>query len=138
MKHDHEIAKDELQAAFAGICFRLNLKGVVSGGQIATDADGWKHHAYSVMFDGRQSFSWMQGTGIKTGPNPAEVLASCCRDFQYAKTTFDDFCADFGYDIDSRKAERVYFACQEMGPKLFKLGLTHAEIEILADLASRL
>lgn len=27
--------------------------------------------------------------------------------------TFSDFCSDFGYDTDSRKAEKTYFAVQE-------------------------
>lgn len=27
--------------------------------------------------------------------------------------TFDDFCANFGYSNDSRKAERIYFAAQK-------------------------
>ena len=27
--------------------------------------------------------------------------------------SFDDFCSDFGYDSDSRRAEAVYFAVQK-------------------------
>ena len=50
-------------------------------------------------------------------PNPTveQVLdclvldASCWE----SNRTFEDFCAELGYDTDSRKAERVYQACGE-------------------------
>lgn len=32
--------------------------------------------------------------------------------------TFEDFCDNFGYDNDSRKAEKIYFACQDQLKKL--------------------
>lgn len=32
--------------------------------------------------------------------------------------TFGDFCADFGYDTDSRKAERTWKACKRSAEKL--------------------
>ena len=42
-------------------------------------------------------------------PTAYDVL-SCVQ--KYDIGTFDDFCLDFGYDTDSRKAEKTYFAVQ--------------------------
>lgn len=38
-----------------------------------------------------------------------------------AKQSFEDFCSEFGYDSDSRKAERIYKACEKSLAKLEKL-----------------
>lgn len=46
---------------------------------------------------------------IKT-PTAYDVLASITKN---DPGTFSDFCLDFGYDEDSRKAEKTYFAVQE-------------------------
>lgn len=37
--------------------------------------------------------------------------------------SFNDFCNEFGYDTDSRKAEKIYKACKRSTDKLFKLGI---------------
>ncbi len=47
--------------------------------------------------------------------------------------TFEDFCADFGYDNDSRKAERVYRAVVEEWRKVRSF-FTEAEIEALQEI----
>jgi hypothetical protein len=43
-------------------------------------------------------------------PNAYDVLASITK---YDPDTFENFCSDFGYDTDSRKAEKMYFAVQK-------------------------
>lgn len=47
-------------------------------------------------------------------PASAGVLASLCLDAQAGVETFEDFCADYGYDTDSRKALEIYLACQKI------------------------
>ncbi len=72
--------------------------------------------------------------------NPAEVLASLCRDGQDAcGQSFEAWASDYGYDIDSRKAEGIYHACQRAGDGARKL-LSHAPgaVAKLAELSSRL
>lgn len=70
--------------------------------------------------------------------NPAEVLAGVCRDAQDATDrSFADWASDYGYDTDSRKAERIYLACQEEGHKARKL-IDAATAARLAELAARL
>lgn len=52
-------------------------------------------------------------------PTAADVLYSLCSDagaLDYA--SFEDWAADFGFDTDSREAERIYRACLDIGLKL--------------------
>jgi len=50
--------------------------------------------------------------------------------------TFDDFCSEFGYDTDSRNAEKIYKLCIRSQEKAYKLGIqTESE---LCDLMNEL
>lgn len=46
-------------------------------------------------------------------PGRDEVLGSLASDSMAGDGTFDDFCGEFGYDPDSRKAYATYEACRE-------------------------
>lgn len=63
-------------------------------------------------------------------PNAYSVLASITK---YDPGTFEDFCCEFGYDEDSRTAERVYFAVQKEYAQLSRL-FTAEEMEELAEI----
>jgi hypothetical protein len=60
------------------------------------------------------SFDYWHGSAIAHTPQdrPAETLDSILSDAQAGEESFEDFCGNFGYDTDSRKAERLYRACQ--------------------------
>lgn len=47
-----------------------------------------------------------------TAPDPEDVLASLLLDALAGTNTFEEFCSDFGYDEDSRKAEKIWHQCQ--------------------------
>lgn len=47
--------------------------------------------------------------------DPAGVCYSLISDAQAGSESFADFCSDFGYDEDSRKAFTTYEACQKNG-----------------------
>lgn len=47
--------------------------------------------------------------------------------------TFEDFCSNYGYDEDSRTAERVYFAVQKEYTQLARL-FTPEQMEELAEI----
>lgn len=51
-------------------------------------------------------------------PSVYDVLA-CLQ--KYDPGTFEDFCSDYGYDEDSRTAERIYFAVQKEYTQLASL-----------------
>lgn len=61
-------------------------------------------------------------TGSMAGkPTAKGVLECLILDAEVEDWTFDDWCADFGYDTDSRRAYRMYQACKEQTEKLRKL-----------------
>lgn len=54
---------------------------------------------------------------------------------KYDPGTFADFCAEYGYDTDSRRAERTYFAVQEEWKRV-EAFFTAEEREDLREVAS--
>jgi hypothetical protein len=52
--------------------------------------------------------------------------------------TFDDFCGNFGYDTDSRSAERIYKLCKKALTKAHDLRLNYDDLcEIVNDIDER-
>ena len=51
-------------------------------------------------------------------PTADEVLACLASDARGVDTSFEDWCGDYGYDTDSRKAERTFKACKRSAKKL--------------------
>lgn len=68
-------------------------------------------------------------------PAVAGVLNSLLLDFSSTEQPFEDWCADFGYDSDSRKGLDTYLECQQNGVKLRKLlaGTKSQELEKLLE-----
>lgn len=63
---------------------------------------------------------WMESAKPQT-PHPADVLHSLIADSSATGQSFADWCSDFGYDTDSRKAFATYEACQQNADKLARL-----------------
>lgn len=101
------------------------------------DKEGWKHYAWTIQLtcDGRVSslIPYRMGTAhvIKAkaswmndkpkAPRAEDVISSMALDSSACNESFDDWCATFGYDTDSRKALETYLACQSSGAELRKL-----------------
>jgi hypothetical protein len=51
-------------------------------------------------------------------PTEYDVFVSITK---YDPYDFENFCAEYGYDTDSRKAEKIYFAVQKEYREIFKL-----------------
>jgi len=135
-KHDYEIARDELRSLYDN---KLPQGKVVRIGTAVDTSDGraWKHTAWTVLIGG-VSFDYKTGEGIKSTPEACEVLAAYCRDGRDADCAYGDWCSDFGYDEDSRKALETYLACQEGGRKALRVIKDRKLFEAFADLSSRL
>lgn len=107
---------------------------------VTTDKEGWKHYAWTVriLCDGRTSSAipYRMGTAhvvkpcreysaylpIKPkAPSLEDVISSMALDSSACNESFDDWCATFGYDTDSRKALETYLACQNSGAELRKV-----------------
>lgn len=63
---------------------------------------------------GGKSYTFNFGQSINAGaekPSIYDILA-CLQKYDYG--TFENFCSEFGYDTDSRKAEKIYKSvCRE-------------------------
>lgn len=103
------------------------------GGNHEAAKDEWQRNAngYRVSFQydrRRVSFDFWQGSGISHDPECSGVMECLISDARMGAETFHDFCADLGYDEDSRNAERTWKACQQIGNQLVRLfGADYAE-----------
>ena len=67
-------------------------------------------------------------------PKLDDVLCCLLSDSEACDLSFEEWCAEFGYDTDSRKALAVYEACKANGEKCKRLGIGGAEMrEKFAD-----
>ena len=127
-------------------------------GPTLTKRDEWECNAWVVLFrkgDKTERFDYYMGTGLveklrpvvagrarfyggqKTQPkrpDPLEVLHSISRDYvSTVNVSFENWCSEFGYDTDSKKAEEIYNACRETGLRLLNL-ISVQDMEALASL----
>lgn len=73
----------------------------------------------TLRFQGREiSTPYFMGSAITRDPSAREVLDSLLLDARVGDSTFEGFCADFGYDTDSRKAYATWEECRRTEPKL--------------------
>lgn len=111
-----------------GILMTANrAKGNANMSDMGKDARHWRctFHASKYSRDkwgtdadsggtGKMVIPFSQGSAHKLEPTAADVLdclASDAASIENAKG-FEDWASDFGYDIDSRKAEKIYAACK--------------------------
>jgi hypothetical protein len=59
-----------------------------------------------------------QGPAICREPTAKDVLDCLASDATADLTSFEDFCSEFGYDVDSRRAERTFNAIKRQTEKL--------------------
>ena len=84
--------------------------------------DNWQanHYKLKLKKDGKQfSTFFSQGIGIQGEPKLEGVLECLQVDARSAEYGFSDFCAEFGYDVDSIKAYKTYKACGRIRGKLY-------------------
>lgn len=91
---------------------------------------------YKIHFDNltnREKVTAQKELRVKQAaarPTAYDVLAVMTK---YDPGAFEDFCADFGYDTDSRRAERIYFAVQKEYHDLARI-FTPKQMEELAEI----
>ena len=103
----------------------INLKMVVNyaDNNPSMDDQSWNANHYKLTFKkDKKRFTtfFSQGIGIKGEPKIPDVLECLQGDCQSAEYSFEDFCGEFGYDQDSRKAFKIYKACGKIKGKLHK------------------
>lgn len=83
----------------------------------------------SVTFD-----FWNSHADRQAGKSPTayDVLACVSSDLYYPET-FEEFCSEYGYEQDSRKAEQTFKAADKFGRKL-RAFFTEKEAEDLSEI----
>lgn len=68
----------------------------------------------------RMTLYFSQGYGISGEPTAEGVLDCIASDSAGVENarSFEDWCGDYGYDTDSRKAERIFKVCEAQAQKL--------------------
>jgi len=89
---------------------------MIEGGE---NMDHWR----CVFKMGRRSLTIYFSMGMAHNgkePTAADVIAcvvSDARGIDYCRS-FEDWCSDYGYDTDSRKAERIFKVCERLAKSL--------------------
>ncbi|MEN6623994.1 MAG: hypothetical protein ABFD50_20915 [Smithella sp.] len=85
---------------------------------------GWKdanHYKVILKCNGKQLTTYFsQGYGITGEPKPEDVLNALASDSSGVENarSFEDWASEYGYDTDSRKAEKIYKVCEKQAKKL--------------------
>ena len=70
---------------------------------------------------------WKLGKDYMDTNDLKDALACLMSDAFSGEMSFKEFCSEFGYDTDSRKAYRIYEACKKQAAKVAALGLDPVE-----------
>ena len=104
MKTDYEIKADAFASKYG---VKLSILGYEWRKYFPDDSA--ERYAFKCRLSrGRKSYTFTFGQSLYNGskePTMYDIL-SCLTKWDCG--TFEDFCAEFGYDTDSRKAERAY------------------------------
>ncbi len=119
------------------VCVPHKLTGHGPMGTPQTDDTGWKHFLFTVVITlGKGhpfSTPFRMGVAHTAPPDELDVLHSLLLDASCSDQSFEDWCGEFGYDTDSRKAETTWKECRKIGDWLGQ-SLTSQQIEQLREL----
>lgn len=90
------------------------FKAVLLGHMPYFNNDKEKRDVYEITLERKgKSYTFRFGQSlINTGTKPTAYDVLACLQ-KYDPETFEDFCIDFGYNTDSRKALEIYLAVQD-------------------------
>ena len=83
----------------------------------------WQFKIERIGFGPSTEFigEYSQGSAHKNPPKFRDVLDCLALHARSTDQSFEDWCSDFGYDTDSRNAQKTYEACAETRTKLMTL-----------------
>jgi hypothetical protein len=79
------------------------------------------HWRVTLRYEGRRMVvTFSMGLALEGPPSADQVLEALLLDASGIESArdFADWCSEYGYDTDSRKAERIYKACQRQAERL--------------------
>lgn len=115
-----------MEQSFKELCRKVRCEATY-GNNVDTAGDDWRQTANPWMvrlkYRGRQlTVPFWTGSAITADPDAEGVLDCLISDataYDNARD-FEDFCAEFGYDTDSRRAERTYRECGALSARVHK------------------
>ena len=105
--------------SLANSCCKIINKNTGKITQVITTDNYYKHLAHSKVpkfiayHKGLVNYNLCSVDKIVNPKEPTAYDVLACLDILYADCNFDCFCSDFGYDTDSRQAEKTYKALLE-------------------------
>lgn len=97
-------------------CFHYDVTLSFEGRKIETKFKCGFAHCQRRLLNGVGS--WIEKP---IPPSVSDVLHCLILDAEACESDFEDWCVNFGYDTDSRKALDLYMACQKSGKEIKKL-----------------
>ena len=131
-KQDTETYEQHANRLLSEMGVKFQSSYITYGKHFADDKE--PRHIFKATFSrGSKSFSIRFGQSIQAGAEPPCAYDVCACLQKYDCGSFTDFCYEFGYDTDSRTAERTYKAvCKEYN-KVSNF-FTLEELEILQEI----
>ena len=119
----------------------MNIKHEVSvewrGFDYSRNKDKWR------VSIGIEDFDYYTGVGLRKDgcgysypqtPKTTDIIGSLLLDYDAGAEDFEEFCAEFGYDSDSRKAYATWEACRDNANKVDRLFTPDEIMELREEL----
>ena len=113
-----------MKAKFKNFTVSANYTGSKPAGW---DADNYNHHTVVVrnLSTGKKCrfdfWASLANPEIRTEEEVLHAFACFVRDSIYGEMDYDEFCDEFGYNTDSRIAEKAWKACGKSNDKLRRI-----------------
>lgn len=134
-KEPRDIYKITLQRGDRSYTFEFGQSVNASGNYIVLDHKLGSKIGYRITSTQYNKLSYHDKQDVKENkaysiPTPYDVLACLTK---YHPGSFDDFCSGFGYDTDSKKAEKTYNSVMAEWLNIERL-FTDKEIQLLQEI----
>lgn len=109
----------------------LKMQILSSEYKLHFDGDKQKRYVFKIkLIKGGKQYTFEFGQSISEGSNEPTLYDVLTCLTKYDPETFEDFCENYGYDTDSRKAEKVYKEVVKEFNNMQRL-FTNEELELL-------
>lgn len=114
------------------LCSKVKCDAVMRGEVPEGWPEGTSPWRVTLRYAGRRLTVPFYTGPLAGSPDAAGVL-DCILSDANSPEDFADFCSEYGYDEDSRKAERIHRACRALAPKVQRLLGDDYETFLYAD-----
>jgi hypothetical protein len=124
-------AKGSIMSQLEKLCADLGITCESKyGGEVPSNFANAHPYLVTLHFKRRMLVvPFYMGSAHTVEPTSADVLYCLCSDTRAGELSFDEFCSEFGYDSDSRKAEAEWKACAAVAPRVRRfLGETFDDV----------